>query len=82
MAELVLDLNSDSTADTEIAGLLALMLLQESRRAARSAAQGELVLMVDQDRRLWNRDFIEKGWPWCAAHLAMVAMAPILFRPL
>ena len=61
LAELVLDLNSDSTADTEIAGLLALMLLQESRRAARSDAQGELVLMVDQDRRLWNRDFIEKG---------------------
>ncbi|MBW2941125.1 RNA polymerase sigma factor [Zhongshania aquimaris] len=61
LAELVLDLNSDSTADTEIAGLLALMLLQESRRAARSDAQGELVLMADQDRRLWNRDFIEKG---------------------
>ena len=61
LAELVLDLNNDSTTDTEIAGLLALMLLQESRRAARSDAQGELVLMADQDRRLWNRDYIEKG---------------------
>ncbi|CAA0111601.1 RNA polymerase sigma factor [Zhongshania aliphaticivorans] len=61
LAELLLDLNRDSNADTEIAGLLALMLLQESRRAARSDAQGELVLMADQDRRLWNRDYIDKG---------------------
>lgn len=61
LAELLLDLNRDSNAGTEIAGLLALMLLQESRRAARSDAQGELVLMADQDRRLWNGEFIDKG---------------------
>ena len=61
LAELLLDLNRDSGADTEIAGLLALMLLQESRRAARTDAQGELVLMADQDRRLWNSEYIDKG---------------------
>jgi RNA polymerase sigma-70 factor (ECF subfamily) len=36
-------------------------LLQESRRAARTDAQGELVLMADQDRRLWNSEYIDKG---------------------
>lgn len=42
-------------------GLLALMLLQESRRAARSSPSGELVLLADQDRSLWNRDQIAEG---------------------
>ena len=42
-------------------GLLALMLLQESRRAARASPEGELVLLADQDRALWNRDHIAEG---------------------
>ncbi|MDY0884789.1 RNA polymerase sigma factor [Dongia soli] len=47
--------------EPEAIGLLALMLLQDSRRAARSAPDGELILLEDQDRSLWNRDFIEEG---------------------
>ncbi len=45
----------------EIMGLLALMLLQESRRAARSSLSGELVLLEHQDRSLWNREQIAEG---------------------
>jgi RNA polymerase sigma-70 factor (ECF subfamily) len=37
------------------------MLLQDSRRAARTDPDGELILLEDQDRRLWNRDRIEEG---------------------
>jgi RNA polymerase sigma-70 factor (ECF subfamily) len=47
--------------ETEVTGLLALMLLHESRRAARTSASGDLVLLEDQDRSLWNRDFIREG---------------------
>lgn len=45
----------------EVQGLLALMLLQESRRAARTSAEGEIVLLDDQDRSLWNRSQIKEG---------------------
>ena len=45
----------------EILGLLALMLLQESRRAARTSPTGELILLENQDRSLWNRPHIEEG---------------------
>jgi RNA polymerase sigma-70 factor (ECF subfamily) len=47
--------------ESEVMGLLALMLLHESRRAARSSAEGELILLGDQDRSLWNRDQIGEG---------------------
>ncbi|MFZ7127359.1 MAG: RNA polymerase sigma factor [Desulfobacterales bacterium] len=47
--------------DPETVGLLALMLLDESRRAARTTPEGEVVLLEDQDRRLWNRDQIDEG---------------------
>ena len=47
--------------EAEVEGLLALMLLQESRRAARTLPTGELVLLEDQDRSLWNRALIEEG---------------------
>ncbi len=47
--------------EPEAMGLLALMLLHESRRAARTTATGELVLLSDQDRSLWNRDQIGEG---------------------
>jgi len=45
----------------EVAGLLGLMLLQESRRAARESGDGELVLLDQQDRRLWDKTLIEEG---------------------
>ena len=47
--------------EPEAVGLLALMLLQESRRAARTTAEGELVLLDDQDRSRWNADQIREG---------------------
>src|SRR5258706_4491768 len=47
--------------EPEALGVLALMLLQESRRAARTSPSGDLILMDDQDRRLWNREFIAEG---------------------
>jgi RNA polymerase sigma-70 factor, ECF subfamily len=47
--------------EPEAVGLLALMLLHESRRAARTSDGGDLVLLNDQDRTLWNRDLIAEG---------------------
>ncbi|HKT80062.1 MAG TPA: RNA polymerase sigma factor [Vicinamibacterales bacterium] len=47
--------------EPEAQGLLALMLLHESRRAARSTADGDLILLDDQDRTLWNRPQIDEG---------------------
>jgi RNA polymerase sigma-70 factor (ECF subfamily) len=47
--------------EPEALGLLALMLLQDSRRAARVGPDGELVLLEDQDRALWNADRIAEG---------------------
>ena len=47
--------------EPEALGLLALMLLHESRRAARTAASGDLVLLEDQDRAQWNREQIVEG---------------------
>jgi RNA polymerase sigma-70 factor (ECF subfamily) len=47
--------------EPEVMGLLALMLLHESRRAARTSPDGELILLDQQDRSLWNRDLIEEG---------------------
>jgi RNA polymerase sigma-70 factor, ECF subfamily len=48
-------------AEPEAIGLLALMLLHESRRAARSTADGTIVLLADQDRSRWNRALISEG---------------------
>ncbi|HEV3417715.1 MAG TPA: RNA polymerase sigma factor [Pirellulales bacterium] len=47
--------------EPEVIGLLALMLLQESRRAARTSPAGELILLDDQNRSLWDRDQIAEG---------------------
>lgn len=47
--------------EAEVVGLLALMLLQESRRTARTSPHGDLILLEDQDRSLWNRDQIKEG---------------------
>lgn len=47
--------------DPEVMGLLALMLLHDARRAARTSGDGELILLGDQDRALWNRVQIDAG---------------------
>ncbi len=50
-----------SPDEPEVLGLLALMLMHDSRRAARAAADGTTILLEDQDRTLWDRDRIEEG---------------------
>jgi RNA polymerase sigma-70 factor, ECF subfamily len=57
LARLLLEL----LPEPEVAGLLALMLLHESRRSARSTADGDLVLLEQQDRALWDRNLIDEG---------------------
>lgn len=52
---------ADLLPEPEVLGLLALMLLQESRRAARVSAEGELIRLEDQDRTLWDREQIAEG---------------------
>ncbi len=52
---------SSEIMGSEIVGLLALMLLQESRRAARTSPSGELILLENQNRALWNREQIAEG---------------------
>lgn len=47
--------------DSEAMGLLALMLLTESRRPARTSQEGDLILLEDQDRTLWNKQHINEG---------------------
>jgi RNA polymerase sigma-70 factor (ECF subfamily) len=51
----------DLIQEPEVMGLLGLMLLQESRRAARTSPDGDLILLERQDRSLWNRDQIAEG---------------------
>jgi RNA polymerase sigma-70 factor (ECF subfamily) len=51
----------DLLPEPEAIGLLALMLLHDSRRAARATPDGDLILLEDQDRSLWNRDQIAEG---------------------
>jgi RNA polymerase sigma-70 factor (ECF subfamily) len=51
----------DLLPEPEALGLLALMLLLDARRAARATAEGEMILLEDQDRSLWNREQIEEG---------------------
>lgn len=52
---------SELLPEPEVIGLLSLMLLQESRRAARTSPTGELILLENQDRSLWNREQISEG---------------------
>ena len=56
--------------EPEVTGLLALLLLTDARRAARVSAAGELVLLEDQDRGLWNRALIAEGEQLLLATLA------------
>ena len=57
LGRLVLELSPSA----EGMGLLALMLLQESRRTARTSSTGDLILLEDQDRSRWNQDYISEG---------------------
>jgi RNA polymerase sigma-70 factor (ECF subfamily) len=57
-------------ADGEVAGLLALMLLTDARRAARVSASGELVSLDEQDRGAWDRELIAEGHALVRARLA------------
>lgn len=60
--------------DPEVFGLLALMLLNESRRPARTDSAGDLVLLEDQDRRLWNRELIHEAREFLARALSAEAV--------
>jgi RNA polymerase sigma-70 factor (ECF subfamily) len=51
----------DLLPEPEVLGLLALMLMQESRRVARASPDGEVILLEEQDRSRWNRDLINEG---------------------
>ena len=62
--------------DGEVAGLLALMLLTDARRAARTRADGTLIALADQDRSLWNRAYIEEGTALITGALARTTLGP------
>src|SRR5499427_815671 len=62
LGRLLMELQPDPEGvNREVIGLLALMLLQESRRAARTSPTGELILLANQERALWNREQIAEG---------------------
>lgn len=56
--------------DPEVMGLLALMLLQESRRPARTTPAGDVILLEEQNRQLWNREQIQEGQAFVERALA------------
>lgn len=60
----------------EAMGLLGLLLLQDSRRAARTSPDGELILLEDQDRSLWNREQITEGATLVRQTLTMGQVGP------
>jgi len=62
--------------DTEVAGLLALMLLTDARRLARTGAEGELIPLAQQDRALWDRQQIAEGIALLSATLPKGAVGP------
>ena len=62
--------------DPEVAGLLALMLLTDARRPARTGAGGALIPMAEQDRSLWHKGFIDEGVALITATLARRTPGP------
>ena len=66
----------DLLPQPEAMGMLALMLLQDSRREARTTTQGDLILLEDQDRSLWNREAIAEGVTLVERALATPAFGP------
>ncbi len=67
-------------SDAEVMGLLALMLLHESRRQARTSANGDLVLLEQQDRSLWNHDLIKEGITLVERALASKRIGPYILQ--
>jgi len=63
-------------ADSEVTGLLALMLLTDARRPARTGPDGELVPMAEQDRSIWNADYIVEGVALITAALPRGPVGP------
>jgi RNA polymerase sigma-70 factor (ECF subfamily) len=61
LGRLLIELLPPADLDAEVIGLVALMLLHESRRAARTSAEGELILLDEQDRSRWDRGLIAEG---------------------
>ncbi len=66
--------------DPEVLGLLALMLLHDSRRAARLSAEGDIVLLEEQDRTLWDRNEIAEGVALVERALASRRVGPYLLQ--
>jgi predicted RNA polymerase sigma factor len=73
LTRLLHDLQPD---DTEVAGLLALMLLTDARRLARTGAAGELIPLAQQDRTLWDREQIAEGVALLSATLPRGSVGP------
>jgi RNA polymerase sigma factor (sigma-70 family) len=73
LASVVHDLLPD---DGEVAGLLALMLLIDARRRARSGPDGGLIPLAEQDRRLWDRESIQAGVALVTTSLAQAPLGP------
>jgi RNA polymerase sigma-70 factor (ECF subfamily) len=72
----LLETTPDMSPQPEAAGLLALMLLHDARRPARTSATGELILLEDQDRRLWDQAEINEGMTRLDAALALRRPGP------
>jgi RNA polymerase sigma-70 factor (ECF subfamily) len=66
--------------EPEVTGLLALMLLHESRRAARATPEGDLILLEDQDRSLWNREMIAEGTALVERALGLRGIGPYVLQ--
>lgn len=62
--------------EADVAGLLALMLLHESRRSARTTPEGDLILLEDQDRSRWNRQTIAEGTEFLERALSADELSP------
>jgi RNA polymerase sigma-70 factor, ECF subfamily len=76
LGRLLIELLPPPLRESEAMGLLALMLIHESRSAARTAANGDLILLDEQDRSLWNREQITEG-----SQLTLRALAARSFGP-
>lgn len=76
LGRVLVDLLPDTPVSAEARGLLALMLLHDSRRNARVNAAGELVLLEDQDRSLWDQAQIHEGTALLENALAMRTSGP------
>jgi RNA polymerase sigma-70 factor (ECF subfamily) len=76
LCRLLLGLHDDS----EVAGLLALMLLQESRRKARASTDGDIILLEDQDRSLWDGALIAEGLTLVRRALSSRRVGPYILQ--